>query len=177
MSDQIRQAIQQIAGTHLVDKPHLAIAQVISSDVQACTCTCEQVHGTTSAERKTVSLMADVGDGWLLIPTIGSTVVIAWSDRQLPYVAMFSDLQDVYLDATGKITMNQGTLGGLVKVRDLVTKLNALESKVNAIISSYNAHVHPDPVSGTTGAPTVPITGTLTPTQVVDIENPNVTHG
>lgn len=177
MSDTIKQAIQQLAGTHLSDKTHLAIAEVVSVNVDACTCVCQQVHGTTSAERKTVSLMADVSDGWLLIPAVGSTVIIAWSDRQLPYVAMFSDLQDVYLDATGKITMNQGTLGGLVKVRDLVTKLNNLENKVNAIISSYNGHVHPDPVSGTTGTPTVPITGTLTPTKVVDIENPNVTHG
>lgn len=177
MSDTIRQAIQQLAGTHLVDKPHLAIAQVISSDVQACTCTVELVTAKTSERKLTVSLMADVSDGLLMIPADGSTVIVAWSDRMLPYVAMFSDLQDIYLDATGKITINQGTEGGLVKVRDLVAKLNNLENKVNAIISSYNIHVHPDPVSGITGAPTVPITGTLTPTQVVDIENPNVTHG
>jgi hypothetical protein len=177
MSDSIRQAIQQLAGAHLVDKPHVAIAQVISSDVQGCTCAVELVNAKTSEKKLTVSLMADVSDGLLMIPADGSTVVVAWSDRMLPYVAMFSDLKDVYLDATGKITMNQGTEGGLVKVRDLVVKLNNLENKVNAIIASYNAHVHPDPASGTTGAPTVPITGTLTPTQVVDIENPNVTHG
>lgn len=177
MSDEIKQTIQKLAGTHLVDMTHMAIAQVISSDVQACTCTVELVTGKTSERKLTVSLMADVSDGLLMIPADGSTVIVAWSDRMLPYVAMFSDLQDVYLDATGKITINQGSDGGLVRVRDLVTKLNAIENKVNAIISSYNAHVHPDPVSGTTGAPTVPITGTLTPTQVADIENPNVTHG
>lgn len=177
MSDEIRQTIQKLAGTHLVDITHMAVAQVISSNVDACTCTVEMVTGKTTARRETVALMADVSDGLLLIPANGSTVIVAWSERNNPYVAMFSDLQDVYLDATGKITMNQGTDGGLVKVRDLVTKLNALENKVNAIISSYNAHVHPDPVSGSTGTPTVPITGTLTPTQVVDIENPNVTHG
>jgi hypothetical protein len=177
MSDELRQAVSQLAGTHLVDNVHLAVAQVVSSDVQACTCTVELVTAKTSERKLTVSLMADVSDGLLMIPTDGSTVIVAWSDRMLPYVAMFSDLQDVYLDATGKITMNQGTEGGLVKVRDLVTKLNALENKVNSIISSYNAHVHPDPVSGTTGTPTVPVTGPLTPTQVVDIENPNVTHG
>jgi hypothetical protein len=177
MSDELRQAVSQLAGTHLVDNVHLAVAQVVSSDVQACTCTVELVTAKTSAKKITVSLMADVSDGLLMIPENGSTVIVAWSDRMLPYVAMFSDIQDVYLDATNKITMNQGTEGGLVKVRDLVIQLNVLENKVNAIISSYNAHVHPDPVSGTTGAPTVPITGTLTPTQVVDIENPNVTHG
>jgi hypothetical protein len=175
-SDDIREAVRQLAGTHLVDKTHVAVAQVVSVDIDACTCVVLQVTGQTSATR-TASLMTDVGDGFLLIPAIDSTVIIAWSDRNRPYVAMFSDLQDVYLDATGKITMNQGVLGGLVKVRDLVTKLNTIENKLNQMIASYNAHVHPDPVSGITGAPTVPITGTLTPTQVVDIENPNVTHG
>lgn len=176
-SDDLREAVRQLAGTHLVDKTHMAIAQVISTDLQACTCSVEMITGKTSTKKLTVSLMADVSDGLLLVPTNGSTVIIAWSDHMLPYVAMFSDLQDVYLDATGIITMNQGTLGGLVKVRDLVTKLNTIENKLNQMIASYNAHVHPDPVSGTTGTPTVPITGTLTPTQVVDIENPNVTHG
>jgi hypothetical protein len=177
MSDQIRQAIAQLAGTHLVDKTHLAIAQVVSSDVQACTCTVELVTAKTSEKKLTVSLMADVSDGLLMVPVNGSTVIVAWSDRMLPYVAMFSDIQDIYLDATGTITMNQGTDGGLVKVRDLVNKLNAIESKINSIISAYNTHIHPDPVSGTTGTPTVPVTGPLTPTQVADIENPNVKHG
>jgi hypothetical protein len=165
VKDQIRQAIQQLAGTHLTDTVHIAIAQVVSVDLSACTCTCEQVSGKTSAERKTVSLMADVADGILLVPAIDSTVIIAWSDRQLPYVAMFSDLQDVYLDALGKITLNQGTLGGLAKVRDLVVRLNLIENAFNALNAKVN-----------TLAPS-PVIQPLIQTVVADIENPNVTHG
>lgn len=165
MSDSIRQAIQQLAGTHLVDKPHMAIAQVVSVNLDACTCTVEQVTGQTSAERKTVSLMADVGDGWLLAPAVGSTVIIAWSDRNLPYVAMFSDLQDVYLDAAGKITMNQGTDGGLVKVRDLVTRMNSIENSFNLLNAKVN------------GLAPTPVIPNLSLTTVTQIENPNITHG
>lgn len=165
MKDSLKIAIQQLAGTHLEDKTHLAIAQVVSVDVNACTCTVDQVSGKTSAKRFTVYLMPDVGDGLLLVPAIDSTVIIAWSDRNKPYVAMFSDLQDVYLDATGKITLNQGTEGGLVKVRDLVIRLNLIENAFNALNSKVNAL-----------APT-PVINPLVPTQVPQIENPNVTHG
>lgn len=164
-ADSIKQAIRQLAGTHLVDNTHLAIAQVITVDVNACTCEVNQVTGKTSATRFTVALMPDVGDGWLLIPTIGSTVIIGWSDRNKPYVAMFSDLQDVYLDAMGKITLNQGIEGGLVKVRDLVARLNLIENAFNALNAKVN-----------TLAPT-PVINPLVPTQATQIENPNVTHG
>jgi hypothetical protein len=163
--DSIKQAIQQLAGTHLVDKTHMAVAHVVSVDVNACTCTVQQVTGSTSAERKTVSLMPVVGDGWLLIPAIDSTVIIAWSDRNQPYVAMFSDLQDVYLDALGKITLNQGIEGGVPKVRDLVVRMNLIENAFNALNSKVNSL-----------APT-PVIPPLVPTQVINIENPNVTHG
>jgi hypothetical protein len=165
MKDSIRQAIQQLAGTHLTDKVHIAVAEVVSVDLDAYTCTVNQVHGKTSAERKTVSLMADVGDGWLLVPAIGSTVIISWSDRQLPYVAMFSDLQDVYLDALGKITLNQGTEGGIPKVRSLVTQLNLIENAFNALNAKVN------------GLAPTPVIPNLNPTQLNQIENPNVTHG
>jgi hypothetical protein len=165
MSDELRQAVSQLAGTHLVDNVHLAVAQVVSSDVQACTCTVELVTSKTSAKKITVSLMADVSDGLLMIPENGSTVIVAWSDRMLPYVAMFSDIKDIYLDATNKITMNQGTEGGLVKVRDLVIRLNNIENAFNALNAKVNAL-----------APT-PVITSLVPTQIVNIENPNVTHG
>jgi hypothetical protein len=165
MKDQLKQAIQQIAGTYLVDKVHMAVAQVISTDINACTCTCKLIHGNTTDEKITVSLMAEVSDGWLVIPANNSTVIIIWSDRQLPYVAMFSDIQDIYLDATGKITMNQGTQGGIPIAGSLVARLNLIENAFNALNAKVNAL-----------APT-PVIPNLVLTQIYQIENPNVTHG
>lgn len=174
---QLRDAVRQLAGTQFMDKVYTAMAQVVSSDINTCTCSCQLIGSNATTEKLTVNLMAETDDGFLLVPANDSTVVIAWTDRMLPYVAMCSEIAAVYLDATGIIQINQGTHGGLVKVVELVQKVNNLESKVNAIISSYNAHVHPDPVSGTTGTPTIPITGPLTLTTRADVENPNVTHG
>jgi hypothetical protein len=172
----LRDAVRQLAGTSLDDEVYCTMAQVVSVDLDAATCVCQMIGGIATSE-VTVRLMADNDDGLLISPAIDSTVVITWTKRMPAFVSMFSEVQDVFINASGVIEMNQGTFGGLVKVRDLVTKLNNLENKVNAMIASYNAHIHPDPVSGVTGAPTVPITGTLTPTVESDIENTNVTHG
>jgi hypothetical protein len=173
----LRDTIRQLAGTQFDDAVSSVMAQVVSVDIDTATCVCQLIGGVTTAELKTVNLMAENDDGLLLVPAVGSTVIVIWTKRMLPFVAMFSEISDVYLNASGVVEINQGTYGGLVKVQDLVTKMNAIENKLNSIIASYNAHIHPDPVSGSTGVPTVPITGTLTPTIVADIENPNVTHG
>ena len=79
----------------------------------------------------------------------------------------------MYLVASDTITLNDGAYGGLVKVIDLVTKLNNLENKVNSIITAYNAHSHPG-----NGLPTAStITGSLIPTNRNDIENTKINHG
>lgn len=78
------------------------------------------------------------------------------------------------------IQLLDGSLGGLVKVIDLTTKLNNLENLVNDLISKYNSHTHILTLSSGTGtaAPTVTTeTQTLTPTNRGDIENTNITHG
>lgn len=174
---QLGDAIRQLAGTQFIDKVYTAMAQVVSTDIDTCTCSCQLIGTNATVQKLTVHLMAETDDGFLLVPAIDSTVIISWTDRMLPYVSMYSEIASVYLDSTGIIQINQGTNGGLVKVVELVQKVNILENKVNSIIASYNAHVHPDPVSGATGTPTVPITGTLTLTTRADVENPNVTHG
>lgn len=78
------------------------------------------------------------------------------------------------------IKLLDGSLGGLVEVANLTTKLNNLENLVNDLISKYNIHTHILTLSSGTGtaAPTVSLeTGTLTPTVRGDIENTHITHG
>ena len=114
-----------------------------------------------------VRLASELHDtNFFIIPTVDSVVgVLAFSDIETTdyYVAMFSEIDSI------KIRGDQ--YDGLVKVGDLVTKLNNIENKVNLIISTFNAHVHG-------GAPTAtPVAGTLTTTVQADLENTAVTHG
>ena len=171
MSDRsIREAISILAGTHKMDKVYSVTAEVISINITARTCVCIQISGSASTTINDVLIMASVDDGFLIIPTVGSTVHIITSEGMEPYISQYS--------AIDKIIFRGGDLGGLVMIQPLINKLNTLENKLNDLMIKYNAHVHP---VVSVGAPTGPCsileTGPLTPTILNDLENKNITHG
>lgn len=153
MSDEkIRTAIRKIAGN---GSTQAHVAEVVSIDINNRTATV-QANGVNYI----VQMAPATGDQLLQIPEIGSTVFIVDG-----IIVGYSDLSELWLRG------NQ--FEGLVKVSDLVTKLNNLEDKVNSLLTAYNTHTH-----ASAGAPPVPtVTGTLTPTTQNEIENPLVKHG
>lgn len=188
MSDRkITEAIQRLAGTQLTDEVYILICTVDSVDVDGRTCDCTAVGGTAITDIPGVQLMAEVDDGALYIPAIGSTVIVVYSKRNVPYIALYSELSALYyvvgdttLDITnGLIKFNDGSFEGLVKVVELTQKLNALENKVNDLIATFNTHVHGGVSTGggSTATTATPVTGTLTPTTQSEIENEKIIHG
>lgn len=180
----IIEAIQKIAGTLLADRVSIAACTVNSVDVATRTCDCTEITGQAGVDIPNVQIQPEVCDGILLIPAIGSTVLVTYSRYNPPFVSMFSDVDRILLiggntgiDLDGDtVTINDGSFGGLVKVAELVTKLNNLENLVNDLITKYNVHVHP--VSGaSTLIPTIIETGIITPTVQEDLENQKVKHG
>ena len=152
MDEKIRTAIRKIAGN---GSTQAQVCEVVSVNTNSRT-----AKVVFNGVEYDVQLAPAIGDQLLQIPEVGSTVFVING-----IIVGYSDLSELWLRG------NQ--FEGLVKVSDLVTKLNNLENKVNTILSSYNTHTH-----ASSGAPPVPtITGTLTPTQQTDIENPNVKHG
>jgi hypothetical protein len=184
MSDrQVITAIQKIAGTFSEDKVAMIVGTVDSIQGNTCTCIIDDQLPLTG-----VQLQAAICDGWLLVPAIGSTVVIFKSIQNDPFIGLYSDIESAYLQAgngsieilsDGSITLNDGSLGGIIKGVNLVQKLNNLENKVNQIISNFNTHTHSGVTTGpgTSGPGLTPITGTLTPTTVAQITNDKITHG
>lgn len=197
-------AIETLAGTKGQDKVTMLAAEVISVNEAERTCSVEAITGTGQFAIENVQLMASIDDGLLLIPAIGSTIIVSYSAYNQPFVSLFSELQKVLLvageknasvqiDASGVLIeiedtkllisdgltkFNEGDLGGLVKVIELTKKLNDLENKVNQIISAFNSHTHILTLStgtGTAAATASPVSGTLTPTQRGDIENTKIT--
>lgn len=160
----LRKALQQLmkTGRLYVD------AQVVSVSESTRTAVVELLGA--DPVQISVRLMASVDDGLLILPEVDSTVVVCLADD--PFIALYSGVT--------KIIMRGGDADGLVKVADLVSKLNAIENKVNTLINNFNTHTHILTLSvgtGTAAPTTTQVAGTLTPTQQVDIENPNVTHG
>ncbi|MEI8111180.1 MAG: hypothetical protein WCH59_09345 [Chitinophagia bacterium] len=198
----IRDAIQMLSGIKGESKIQFALGVVESVNVPDRICAVTAISGNESVTFENVQLMASIDDGILLIPSIGSTVIVAYSTFNQPFIALFSGLDKVLLVAgennasiqidengllleiadtklnisNGLMQFNDGSLGGLVKVIELTQKLNNLENKVNSLISVFNSHVHTGVTTGAGASGTTPttVTGTLTPTQRADIENTKI---
>ena len=171
------------------DRPEVYVATVDSVDIGNRTCSCSLVSGSTDIALTNVKLMANVDDGMLITPTVGSTVIIESAPNIEPYVSMFSGIDKVFQVAGGStyqidsdgIKLNGENFDGLVKVAKLTEKLNNIEDLLNDLITKYNAHTHPyvNVAAPATTSPTTSLeTGTIAPiTSQSDIENTTVKHG
>ena len=166
MSKDLRDALRS-----LVKPNNVGFAKVCTVDsVDLTTLTCYCVPLNDDADIINVRLMANIDNGFLLIPEVDSIVVVSFLSDSSAYVSLVSKVSEVHL--------NGKNFDGLVKVNDLVQKLNNLENKVNTIISTYNAHTHVASSFGTpTTTPVAPVTGTLTPTIKQDLENITILQG
>lgn len=181
-------AIQQMAGTHDKSDANIVVCTVDSVNEAERTCNVTSVNTKSELSFTDVELMAGVNDGFLLVPTVGSQVIVSYSTITDPYVSMFSELDKVVvivgdysieLTADG-MSLNGDEFGGLIKIQELVDKINRLENKVNDLITKYNSHTHILTLSAGTGtaAPTVTTETSITPvTTVNDLENDTIQHG
>lgn len=162
----ITEAIQRIArqGT---GNAKIQVAKVLSVDGN--TCTVELLE--SEFEITGVRLQVETQNGVLYVPAVDSFVIIAPIDDFEYFVVMYS--------ALASIKMLDGSYGGLIKIEDLVTKLNNLENKVNSIINTFNTHVHGGVTTGagSSAVSPTPVSGTLTPTVRANIENDKIIHG
>lgn len=187
LNDQLKQAIKQLAGTHNRDDVFSFDCTVDSVSEDDFECDVTAIGGNATTKIPSVRLAAEANDGFTLIPSVGSTVTVTVTTRGLAYVSMFSDIDKVIVVINetklviedGKITFNDGSFEGLVKVVELTEKLNNLEKKVNDMISKYDTHTHPGVTAGfassgpIAGAPITPLTATVQS----DIENDKIIHG
>lgn len=166
INDDIRQSIRGIVKTD--DVLYSVLCTVAEVDTAENTCNCEPIDG--SADLLDVKLMAQSANGFLIIPKAGSTVIVTMLNKYTGFVSMFSEVEEIQL--------NGKNFNGLVKIEDLITKLNNLETAFNSHITAYNLHTHLGVTvgSGATGI-TTPDTQQLTPTQQTELENTTVLHG
>lgn len=158
---EIREIIQKIVRERIGDSK-IRVAKVLA--VSGHTCTVETLDTVT--EITDVRLQAEDSNGVYFKPAVDSFVIIAPIEDFEFVVIMYSAIDEIqFLD---------GSYGGLVKIADLITKMNNLENKVNALITFINTHSH-----ASNGAPPSPtfLGGSLTLTNQAEIENPLISHG
>lgn len=166
VNDDIKNSIKHLADRG--DSIYSIPCTVKSVDLTNKTCDCEPING--DADLLDVRLITQSTTGFLIIPSINSLVVVTMMNKYTGYVAMFSDIDEIQLNGDNE--------DGIVKVNDLVTKLNNLENAFNQHLLAYNLHTHAGVTvgAGVTGI-TTPDTQTLTPTQKIELENQKVKHG
>lgn len=183
----IATAIKRLSGVSEMQNTGYIIGTVDSVNESARTCDITVISDKGESIISDVTLMSEIDDGILILPAIGSTVVIASSEKINYFVCLFSELQKILYIVGGSainivdglIQINDGSCGGLVKVIELTQKINSLENLVNSILTTLTTTVIPLAPSGTYPfAPLYSSISTIAPiTQRSDIENNLITHG
>ena len=163
----------------MVQPETIVTAKVLSVDAQKATCNVDLMDGR---QRFDVRLRATEDNdltGLIQWPTVGSFVLIGQiaKSKQMA-VLQCSELDRITwkIDNTEmeanntEVKFNGGTLGGMVKVNTLLTKINQLEARMNA---HQHAYVSPSGAAVTTPNGTQTISPT---TQLSDLENTKIKH-
>lgn len=153
------------------DEVYAMICKVLAVDANERTCDVEPLNG--DADIFGVRLQSDLNasTGFMVVPVVGSNVLVSFLNKNAAYVAMCSEVDYVHLRGDG--------LGGLIKVADLVIKLNNIETAFTNHLNKYNSHIHSGVQTGA-GSSAVPAaldTQQIEQTKRDHIENTKVNHG
>ena len=171
MTENIADLIKKLAETN--DEIYSVVCKVVKVDGEEA----ELAPVNGDANILGVKLIAGTSETPLLItPAADSIVIATFLSKDTAFISLYSEIETI------KLRGDQ--FGGLIKVEELVKKINRLEDGLNDLISKYNSHIHT--TTATVGATPTPgviappvATGSpITPnTQKGDIENEKVLHG
>lgn len=131
-------------------------------------CDCSPVDG--SSDILGVKLQAIESKGSLIVPAIGSMVIVSFINRNAGYVSMFSKIDT--------ITLLGGNFNGLVKADELKTQLNKLKDTVDALVEGFSSWT-PVPNDGGAALKTVMTTKLAAKTtgDFSKLRNDKIKHG
>lgn len=184
----IQECVRILAGTTGMKQVMLIIGEVKEVDEDNRTCSVESTIDTETLLYSGVGLIPETADGFVLVPSIDSTVIMARFENGETYIIKCSDIQKIncYISAAHKFTFdtsgfiwNGGSLGGMVKVIDLTAKINALENKLNAVLTAIGTTWVPVANDGGAALKALfipPLSTLLTVTSQASIEDAKIKH-
>lgn len=177
-SDQLVRAIREIARDPNAEV-YAVLAEVIAVDEGERTCTIEPLNG--DAQVTGIRFANSANAMFLAVPAIGSIVLVDFFEDSEGYISMFSEVDSLVFSTTpgNVIQLQDGSFGGIVKVTDLVSKLNAIEQDINNLKSAISdwTPVPNDGGAALKAALASYAGSTLTQTTRQDLENESITHG
>lgn len=167
------------------EKLYLSVCVVDSVDENNRTIECTPI---VEGAQRIVNMQASIegGDGILIIPEVGSTVIIGFVDRHNAFVLTHSKIEKISID-TKNIILNQGENGGIVISEKVTNEMNTVLNRVNSIVTALQTLAAA--MSATLQVPVVgaalgtainsALAQIMTPLQNVvktNIENDKITH-
>ena len=158
----IYEAIRAIAGDGGNAMCDTGVARNVDADKGVCDV---EIEGKAPAKG---ALIGNAESGVLTVPKEGSVVAVVWASPVTAVVVLTAEVEEIRIMG--------GQLGGMVKVEELVKKLNAVEKDLNNLKQVFQGWT---PVAQDGGAvlktaATTWATQQLTETQKSDIENEKV---
>lgn len=118
MSKELRDALKTLTKPN--NDGYGKVCTVDSVDLVNRTCYCIQIN--EDADITEVRLMANIDNGFLLIPEVNSIVVVSFLSDSSAYVALVSKVSEVQLNGTN--------FNGLIKIDEQTAKLNQLVTEL-----------------------------------------------
>lgn len=107
------------------------VCTVDSVDLTNLTCYCVPIND--DADIQEVRLMANIDNGFLLIPEVDSIVVVSFLSDSSAYVSMVSKVSEIQLNGTN--------YGGLIKIDDLTSSINTMINNINIQLTAIAAGI------------------------------------
>lgn len=187
LEEQIRSKLKGLAKG---DKP-TRLCQVTEIDEDANTITAAPLDGGAEFVNVRLQAVAAMDTGVLLMPAQDSYVLVELVEgnpheafvtlaTEFKWIAIYQSGELRFkIDQQGHVMLHGDAFGGLVKINELVGKINQLEAKHNALCAQLEAV--PVPVTGAVSGPPVPGSYAAVKIQkqttVDELQNERVKHG
>ena len=156
-SNNIGEVIGQLASRHgeqKVGEVSFEFATVETVDIDSRTCTATSVSGVADVTYTNVRLMATVDDGLLLVPAKESTIIVGVNKLMGNFVAMFSELDGIYMVANNTVSVYAAQLNMLLDQNKMTLKND--DASLGQVLQDILTHIQsltvPTP-AGTSGVP------------------------
>ncbi len=161
-------------------------------DLDKCVCEVDCGDDIVLYDVKLKAIEQGKDKGFYIVPKAGSYVTAAIvhnveADMVLDNVSdvdsvayYFGDGGKLLLTDKGEIYLNGDNYGPLIKIDELVSKINALEQKHNALVQKFNTHQHSGVFSGNSNTAVTTVISFDTIDQLTsknDLKNDKVKHG
>lgn len=177
--DEIRRALKQLVG----EKIQVIPCKVISVDKTNCTCELEPINGDAGiSDARLRASINGSSAGVILFPKPDSFVLagMIMNKDEAWMIIKMDEIESILISVetafkcevnnAGNVLINDGTFGGLIKIQELVNKVNFLENRLMThqhTVVSLGAVTTPDPLSN------APFDITI----IDELENNKIKHG